>query len=124
MDAKFPVVAALAALLIAAPAMAFAQGRGAGTRDGTNVVGVDQSHTVDCGGRPAEVTGTGNRIAYVGDCPALTISGTDNQVSITLRPNAPLHVSGVSNVVTWRVNGKGRPRITVSGVDNRVAAAR
>lgn len=112
-----------AALLFAA-VPAPAQDRGVGTRNGSSVSGVEQAQTIDCRGQPATVSGTDNRIDFVGDCPGLTVSGTDNQISITLRPGAPIRVSGVENAVTWRVAGKGRPQVSVSGVDNRIVAAR
>jgi len=103
---------------------ASAQDRGVGTRSGSSVSGVEQAQTIDCRGQPATVSGTDNQISFVGDCPGLTVSGTDNRISITLRPGAPIRVSGVDNVVSWRVAGKGRPQVSVSGVGNSVAAAR
>lgn len=115
--------AALFSLLAASPSLAMQRNEGAGTRNGSTINGVDQMHEVDCEGRPAEVSGTGNRISFTGDCPALTVNGVDNRIAIVLRPGAPLSVSGVDNVVTWRVNGKGKPRIAVQGVDNQVRSA-
>lgn len=112
--------AAIIGLLISASSQAAPRNTGAGTRDGSSINGVDQAHQVDCEGRPAEVSGSGNHINFTGDCPSLTVNGVDNQISITLRPGAPLRVSGVDNVVTWRVSGKGRPRVSVQGVDNQV----
>jgi len=118
------IPAAIFSLLLTAPSIAAAQrNQGTGTRDGSSINGVDQAHQVDCEGQPAEVSGSGNRIDFTGDCPALTVNGVDNQISITLRPGAPLRVSGVDNVVTWRVSGKGKPRIAVQGVDNQVRPA-
>ncbi len=94
------------------------------TRDGAAVNGVDQTLTIDCEGRPAAVSGSDNRITFVGDCPSLTLNGVDNEVTISLRAGAPLKVSGVDNVVTWRVDGKGRPKVSIQGVDNQVRAAK
>ena len=94
------------------------------TRDGAAVNGVDQTLTIDCEGRPAAVSGSDNRIIFVGDCPSLTLNGVDNEVTISLRAGAPLKVSGVDNVVTWRVDGKGRPKVSIQGVDNQVRAAK
>ena len=96
------------------------QTHSAGVRNGASLNGVDQAQSIDCEGQPAEVSGTGNTIAYVGDCPALTVNGTHNQISITLRPGARVTVAGVENVVRWRVSGKGRPAISSSGVGNRI----
>jgi len=111
-------------LALAAAPLAAQPGQGAGTRNGASINGVDQMHEIDCQGRPAEVSGSDNKINFVGDCPSLTVNGVDNQISIILRPGAPLSVSGVDNVVNWRVSGKGKPRVSVQGVDNRVQPLR
>lgn len=110
--------------IVATPSFAAQRNQGAGTREGASINGVDQAHQVDCEGRPAEVSGSGNHINFTGDCPSLTVNGVDNQISITLRPGASLRVSGVDNVVTWRVSGKGKPRVSVQGVDNQVRPGR
>ena len=115
---KVSMIAGL--LVFSAPISVAAQ---SGTRDGASVNGVDQMLTIDCEGRPAAVSGSDNRINFVGDCPSLTLSGVDNQVTVSLRAGAPLKVSGVDNVVTWRVNGKGRPKVSIQGVDNQVRSA-
>ena len=112
--------AAILCFFITAQSFAAQRNNGTGTRDGAAVSGVDQAHRIDCEGRPAEVSGSGNHIDFTGDCPSLTVNGVDNRISITLRPGAPLSVSGVDNVVTWRVAGKGKPRLSVQGVDNQV----
>lgn len=124
-DAVKFLLPALAAGFALAAAPAAAQPRqGTGTREGASVNGVDQANEIDCQGRPAEVSGSGNRINFVGDCPSLTVNGVDNQIGILLPPGADLRVSGVDNVVTWQVRGKGKPRISVQGVDNQVRPSR
>jgi hypothetical protein len=122
--AKFLLPALAASLAFTAAPLAAQRNNGTGTRDGAAVSGVDQAHRIDCGGQPAQVSGSDNHIEFVGDCPSLTVNGVDNQISITLRPGAPLTVSGVDNVVTWRIAGKGRPKLAVSGVDNQVRPGR
>lgn len=117
------VPAVILGLLLTAPTFAAQRNQGTGTRDGSSINGVDQAHQIDCEGRPAEVSGSGNRINFTGDCPSLIVNGVDNQISITLRPGAQVQVSGVENVVTWRVSGKGKPRVSVNGVDNQVRPA-
>ena len=117
-----PVLAAN--LAFAAAPLAAQPNRGAGTRDGAAISGVEQAHRIDCEGRPAEVSGSDNHIDFTGDCPSLTVNGVGNRIGITLRPGAPLSVSGVDNVVTWRVAGTGKPKLAVSGVDNQVRPAR
>ncbi|MCA0210170.1 MAG: DUF3060 domain-containing protein [Proteobacteria bacterium] len=121
---KFLAPAFAAGLALAATPLAAQPRQGTGTRDGASINGVDQTHQVDCEGRPAEVSGSGNRINFVGDCPGLTVNGVDNQISIILPPGADLRVSGVDNVVSWRVRGNGKPRISVQGVDNQVRPSR
>jgi hypothetical protein len=106
--AKYVLPAFAASLAVAATPLAAQRNNGTGTRDGAAVSGVDQAHHID----------------FVGDCPSLTVNGVGNQISITLRPGAPLTVSGVDNVVTWRIAGKGRPKLAVSGVDNQVRPGR
>ncbi|MGV7121682.1 DUF3060 domain-containing protein [Sphingopyxis sp. 550A] len=122
--AKYVLPAFAASLAVAATPLAAQRNNGTGTRDGAAVSGVDQAHQIDCGGQPAQVSGSDNHIDFVGDCPGLTVNGVGNQISITLRPGAPLTVSGVDNVVTWRIAGKGRPKLAVSGVDNQVRPGR
>lgn len=121
---KFLAPAFAAGLALAVTPLAAQPRQGTGTRDGASINGVDQTHQVDCEGRPAEVSGSGNRINFVGDCPGLTVNGVDNQISIILPPGADLRVSGVDNVVSWRVRGNGKPRISVQGVDNQVRPSR
>lgn len=121
---KLLLPALTAGLAVVAAPLAAQPGQGAGTRNGASINGVDQMHQIDCEGRPAEVSGSDNKINFVGDCPSLTVNGVDNQISIILRPGAPLRVSGVDNVVSWKVSGKGKPRVSVQGVDNRVQPLR
>lgn len=122
--AKFLLSTFAAGLALTASPLAAQPRQGTGTRDGASINGVDQAHQIDCEGRPAEVSGSGNRIDFVGDCPGLTVNGVDNQISIILPPGADLRVSGVDNVVSWRIRGNGKPRISVQGVDNQVRPLR
>ena len=122
--AKYLLPVLTANLAFTAAPLAAQSHSGAGTRDGAAISGVDQAHRIDCEGRPAEVSGSDNHIDFTGDCPSLTVNGVGNRIGITLRPGAPLSVSGVDNVVTWRVAGKGKPKLAVSGVDNQVRPAR
>lgn len=121
--AKTLFTSAIIAAVLALPSQA-AQRQGAGTRSGASINGVDQAHEIDCAGRPAEVSGSGNNIRFVGDCPGLTVNGVGNRISITVQPGAPIAVSGVDNIVDWRVAGQGKPRLSVTGVDNQVRPLR
>lgn len=121
---KFLLPAFVTCFALAAAPLAAQPSQGTGTREGASINGVDQASQIDCQGRPAEVSGSGNRINFVGDCPSLTVNGVDNEISILLPPGAELRVSGVDNVVTWQVRGKGKPRISVQGVDNQIRPSR
>ena len=115
------------ALALALPSQAAQRqgaGQGTGTRSGASISGVDQAQQIDCGGRPAEVSGSGNNIHFTGDCPGLTVNGVDNRIRITVQPGAPISVSGVQNIVSWSVAGQGKPRVSVTGVDNQVRPLR
>ncbi|WP_093511664.1 DUF3060 domain-containing protein [Sphingopyxis sp. YR583] len=122
--AKFLFPALATSFILAAVPSAAQPRQGTGTRAGASINGVDQANEVDCQGRPAEVSGSGNRINFTGDCPSLTVNGVDNEISILLPPGADLRVSGVDNIVTWQVRGKGKPRVSVQGVDNQVRPLR
>ena len=89
-------------------------------QDDTIIVrGTDQNVTHDCEGRDVMVSGISHLIRLVGDCPNVTVSGTDNRVYIEMA--TVIRVSGVDNVITYRrsANGK-RPKISNSGVNNSV----
>ncbi|MET4683735.1 DUF3060 domain-containing protein [Brevundimonas faecalis] len=86
------------------------------------VSGVGHQRTIPCEGRAVDVAGSGHVLTFTGTCAGLTLSGTDNQVTINLAPNAPLTVDGSEQVVRWRSSSP--PRQSVSGVGNRVSRLR
>lgn len=83
-----------------------------------DVSGVGHNRTIACEGRPVEVAGSGHVLVFTGTCASLDLSGSNNQVTITLAPNAPLVVAGSGQTVRWR--STAAPRQSVSGVNNRL----
>jgi hypothetical protein len=84
------------------------------------VKGSDKTATVDCRGGAAIVEGSSNNVRFTGVCSSLTITGADNEVSITLASGAKVHVMGSSNDVSWSSKGKVRPVVKVMGADNDI----
>jgi hypothetical protein len=101
---------AISALAVSATA-AFANAR---------VKGSDQEVTVDCRGGPAIVEGASNTVRFTGICSSLSITGADNDVSITLASGAKVNIMGSSNDVNWSLNGKIKPAVRVQGADNDI----
>lgn len=75
---------------------------------------------VDCDGRAVSIQGASNEITLTGNCPSLLVRGGGNIVSIEIRPGGSISVRGASNVITWYSDA--RPRVTLSGANNRVHA--
>ena len=100
---------------------AIAQGQaGVSSRDADKIKisGVGQTSTIACEGRSVHVEGTGNILIFTGDCAELELAGTDNQITIDLKPNARIIVDGTSQTVRWR--SSAQPRQSIQGVDNQV----
>ena len=86
--------------------------------DKIEISGIGQTSTIACEGRAVHVEGAGNVLTFTGDCTELELAGTDNQITIDLRPNARISVEGTSQTVRWR--STAQPRQSVQGVDNQV----
>jgi len=90
-------------------------------------VGVTQSNqkkTIACGGQEAAVTGSMNDIIFTGECPSVTIKGSENTISI--EATGAIRVVGTKNKVTWqRVVGDDikTPKISRSGLGNVISQA-
>ncbi|GAW40747.1 hypothetical protein SH203_01147 [Brevundimonas sp. SH203] len=109
----------LFAPLVFAAAVALPQvGTTARSADKIEIAGVGQRNTIACDGRAVEVAGSGHDLTFTGSCAGLRLSGTNNQITIDLAPNARLTVEGTSQTVRWR--SSARPRQSVVGVGNRV----
>ena len=105
---------ALCALLAATAGTAAAQS-----------VAVSQSNlkkSFDCGGQEASIVGSQNEITLTGECPAVTVKGSQNTISI--EAVGTIRVVGTMNKVTWQRStiAKG-PKVTRSGLDNVITQA-
>ncbi|MWK59126.1 DUF3060 domain-containing protein [Pseudomonas otitidis] len=104
---KFPLAGALLALTLASLAQA----------EPVSIDGVGLTRDVPCQGQDVEITGSANHIRLTGTCGAVTVYGSDHQVS--LEQGGALSVSGIQNQVT-----AGRvERLEVDTAKNRVQAA-
>lgn len=70
-----------------------------------------------------EINGSDNTVTLTGDCKSITVSGANNKVKA--EGVATIDVSGSGNEVTWKraVGGK-KPKVSRTGVNNKVAQAR
>jgi hypothetical protein len=89
-------------------------------------VGISQSNqkkTIACGGQEATVTGSLNDIIFTGECPAVTIKGSENTISI--ETVGQIRVVGTKNKVTWQhaIGDEKAPRISKSGLGNVISQA-
>jgi len=96
----------------------------AGTASAQSVA-VSQSNlkkTFDCGGQEASIVGSQNEITLTGECPAVTVKGSQNTISI--EAVGTIRVVGTMNKVTWQRStiAKG-PKVTRSGLDNVITQA-
>lgn len=82
------------------------------------IVGAGVNETYDCGGGPVTVSGYQNTIHFVGACPALTITGYAN--TITVDKARAITVTGHSNTLTWGSGISGDPTITNTGSANTI----
>jgi hypothetical protein len=67
-------------------------------------------------GQNVEVKGSGHVVTLLGECGAVTVTGTSSQVE--LDSAASIAVNGVGNKVTWR---RGTPRVAQAGLMNQVS---
>ena len=107
------LLAVVAALALAAPASAQAEFTGAG-----------QTTDLDCGGKTAAIVGASNEMTISGDCQLLTIEGASNRVHVAMAKNGLIRVTGASNEIHWTTPDGSKPRLQITGADNRVAKAK
>ncbi|MFP2924686.1 DUF3060 domain-containing protein [Pyxidicoccus sp. 3LG] len=90
-----------------------------------SVVDSGRTATLDCGqGGEVSISGSSNKISLTGECKSVSVSGSDNKVQ--METVGRIDVSGTDNAITWKkglAQGK-KPKISNSGVDNRVTQAR
>jgi hypothetical protein len=79
------------------------------------------SGTRECHGGAVAVAGSGNHYRIAGDCAALQIIGTDNHVTIQLKPGGSISFVGSDNDVAYSLAADGpEPTVSSVGGDNRV----
>ena len=108
----------LVALAVLAAVAQGQAGVSSSNADKIEISGIGQTSTIACEGRSVHVEGAGNVLTFTGDCAELEVAGTDNQITIDLKPNARIIVEGTSQTVRWRSTAP--PRQSVQGVDNEV----
>jgi hypothetical protein len=70
-----------------------------------------------------DVSGSGNEVTLTGECKSVTVSGADNKVKV--EAVAAIEVTGSGNEVTWkRAVGAKKPKVSRTGVNNKVTQAR
>jgi hypothetical protein len=94
------------------PMAAFAQ---------ASFTGAGQTTELDCGGESASITGAGNQVHISGDCRLVTIEGADNRVHLSMAKGGTIRVTGASNEIHWSTPDGSRPRIQITGADNRIS---
>jgi hypothetical protein len=97
-----------------------------GARDSGAQVGISESNqkkTIACGGQEAAVTGSLNDIIFTGECPAVTIKGSENTISI--ETVGQIRVVGTKNKVTWQrpIGDEKAPKVSKSGLGNVITQA-
>ena len=75
--------------------------------------------TLECRGGDIAISGDRNRLKLV-DCSRVTLSGSRNDISVTLSSPGEITVSGGHNAVTYRTPSDGAPLVTDTGMDNRI----
>ncbi|MCY1032479.1 DUF3060 domain-containing protein [Corallococcus sp. BB11-1] len=85
-----------------------------------DVTGSGETATHEC--KPdstVEITGASNNITLTGECKSVTVNGSSNVVKV--EATRLISVTGMSNTVTWkRGHGKSKPKISRTGMDNKV----
>lgn len=71
-------------------------------------------------GTRVEINGASNNVTLTGECKSVTVSGSSNTVKV--EATRAIIVEGTSNSVTWkRTIGKAKPKVSRTGVGNKVS---
>ncbi|MFP2895029.1 DUF3060 domain-containing protein [Corallococcus sp. 4LFB] len=66
-----------------------------------------------------EITGESNTVTLTGECKSVTVNGSGNKVKV--EATRAISVTGSSNSVTYtRGHGKSKPKISRTGMDNKI----
>ena len=79
------------------------------------ITGAGENKTVACDGNDVSVSGVSNTVVLTGECAGLTVSGIGNIITADSTPR--ITVSGLNNRVTYHA---GNPEVGTSGLDNVV----
>ena len=90
-----------------------------------SLMGTEQKQTVTCAkGAEVSIEGTSNDYIIKGECKHVSVTGTDNKVRVA--SVGRVTVEGTGNVVTWErgLGSAKKPKVSTSGVNNKVIQAR
>ncbi|USU07508.1 DUF3060 domain-containing protein [Sphingomonadaceae bacterium OTU29MARTA1] len=85
--------------------------------------GAGQASEIDCDGGEAQINGASNTITVNGPCTLLSVQGAGNIVTVDLAAKSTIRVVGSGNRITWQAPEKVRPRVSITGADNRIRRA-
>ncbi|MHA7632485.1 DUF3060 domain-containing protein [Corallococcus sp. M7] len=85
-----------------------------------DVTGNEETATHACKpGSTVEITGNDNTVTLTGECKSVTVNGNDNKVKV--EATGAISVTGTTNAVTWKRGlGKSKPKVSRTGVDNKI----
>ena len=75
---------------------------------------------LNCAGKAAQISGSGNMLTILGDCSQLEVFGSNNRIAITLATGAMVQVFGSNNDVTWSMQSGTPPKIETVGLANTI----
>jgi hypothetical protein len=124
MSKKLSAAVFMAVVCAFGPMTAGAQdNEGATETDGNRieVTGTDETSTHKCSpGTEVEITGASNTVTLTGECKSVTVNGSSNKVKV--EAVGAITVTGSDNAVTWkRGHGKSKPKVSRTGVSNKVS---
>ncbi|WP_224372890.1 DUF3060 domain-containing protein [Hyalangium versicolor] len=88
------------------------------------ITGSGRKETLSCSGTTeVSISGSSNELTITGDCKSVEVTGSTNKV--TLEGVGRIDVTGSSNTVTWkRAVGKAKkPKVSATGIGNKVSKA-
>lgn len=86
--------------------------------------GAGQESELDCNGGTAEIQGADNTLVIGGACKSVTVIGAGNRVRVDLAPQSTINVQGAGNDISWVAPAPAKPRLVITGVDNKVYRAK
>lgn len=90
--------------------------------DGTlEISGSGSKETHRCGpNTEVDISGASNVVTLTGECKRVSVSGSSNEVKV--EAVGSIDVTGTSNNVTWKRGlGKAKPKVSRTGIGNKVS---